>query len=213
MKREPGRGRWWLFLGAVAAILATGRVARAQEAEAEADSEVFSHKHQIGLHLQGGVGYAGVFPYDGEFCGELDDEGMNKNCLGRSPWGLDIGLSYGLTRRLEIIAETRLGLERDVGPVPGDDDGPHSVAIAPGIKGYIADIGPTHIFMTLQLVVDFTSYDQVDDTDIGGRNANGVQIDLSDNFGIYAFVGEQLTARRWLRFEVEGGFGAQVRIP
>lgn len=214
MKREPGRGRWWFLVGVVVGVLAVGRAAAAQEPEEEADSAVFSHRGQIGVHLQGGVGYAGVFPYDGEYCGQLDDEGgNNSSCLGRSPWGLDIGLSFGLTRRIEIFAETSFGIERDIGEAEGDDEGPRSIAVAPGFKAYIADIGPAHIFTTLQVVVDFTSYDQIDKTDFGGRNANGLQFDLTDNLGVYAFIGEQLSARRWLRFEVEAGFGAQLRIP
>jgi len=218
MAREWVRGRG--FLGALvglALLLVAGGAARAQDpaGEATADSEAeFSHRHQFGLHVQGGAGYRGVFPYNEEYCGELKDDGTNKsNCLGRNPYALDVGLSYGVTRRLELIAEVRLGLERDIGEASADDEGPHTFAVSPGIKGYFAAIGPTMLFATLQLPVDFTSYGQIDKTDFGVRNINGVQYDFNDNFGFFVFAGEQLTFIRWLMFEVEAGVGLQLRVP
>jgi hypothetical protein len=199
-------------------VAAAAGAARAQPpdggGEGGAEVAAFSHRYQFGLHLQGGIGYRGLFTYDEEYCGELKDDGTNKpNCLGRTPFGLDIGLSYGVTDRMELMVETRLGIERDIGGAPADDDGPRSIAIAPGIKGYIADIGPTQLFATLQFAIDFTGYDQIDEVDLGVRNVNGVQYDLSDNLGFYFFFGEQVSWRRWLRFEGEAGLGAQVRIP
>jgi hypothetical protein len=173
----------------------------------------FSHRGQVGLHLAGGMGYRGIFPYDGEYCGELKDGGGNKaNCLGKSPFGFDVGLAYGLTDRLEGLLELRLGVERDIGSRP-NVDGPRPVSILPGVKFYLADIGPTMFFSTLQLAIDFTSYDQIDKNDVGVRNVNGLQVDLHRTFGIFFFFGEQVSWRRWLRFEVEAGVGAQVRFP
>lgn len=174
----------------------------------------FNHKGQIGLHLQGGVGYRGIFPYDEEFCGELKDDGGNRSpCLDRSPFTLDIGLGYGVARMVELFLEISVGLEKDVGVAPGDE-GPHGVALSPGIKAYLGELGhTTRFFSTLQLPIDFTSFDQVDKNDLGIRNINGVQIDLHRTFGLYVFFGEQVSWRRWLRFEINAGLGAQVRFP
>src|SRR5262245_7448305 len=104
MARAWGR----IVVGMVAGLVATARIAGAQESGGvAADVEPnFSHKHQFGIHVQGGVGYRGVFPYNEEYCGELQDDGSTKSsCLGRNPFQLDVGLSYGLTDRLELIAE------------------------------------------------------------------------------------------------------------
>jgi hypothetical protein len=192
-------------------LAGAGGEARAQEVEGEAG---FSHRRQVSLHLQGGVGYRGIFPYDEEFCGELEDDGTTKSpCLGRSPFSMDIGLAYGLTRRLEILVEGRLGVERDIGEDLDDDEGPHAVSLAPGIKGYFAEIGSMMLFATLQVAVDFTGYGQIDETDIGVRNVDGLHYDLNDNFGLFLFVGNQVGFVRWLRFEVEAGLGVQLRVP
>jgi hypothetical protein len=199
---------------AVAAALAVMLAAGSARAQSVVEVVSFSHKYQFGLHVQGGLGYRGIFPYDEEFCGELDDDGGTKaSCLGRTPFAMDVGLSFGVTDRLELLAEARVGLERDIGEVSGDDEGPRSIAIAPGIKGYIAEIGPGMLFATLQFAVDFTGYEQIDETDFGVRNVNGFQFDLNDNFGFFIFVGEQVAFRRWLSFEVEAGLGAQLRVP
>lgn len=173
----------------------------------------FSHKGQVGVHLQGGIGYRGLFPYDGEYCGQLKDDGGNKaNCVSRRPFVLDLGVGYGVTRSLELFAELRVGLESDFGVRPGQD-GPRAVVLSPGIKVYIAEVGATQFFSTLQLPIDFTDYEQIDKNDFGVRNINGLQLDLHKTFGVFLFFGETVTWRRWLGFEVEAGFGAQVRFP
>lgn len=174
----------------------------------------FSHKGQVGLHIASGAGYRGIFPYDEEYCGQLKDDGGNRSpCLGRSPLALDVGLAFGVARTLELFVEMRFGLERDFGPAPGMD-GPRARAFSPGIKLYLGDLGPTtKFFSTLQLPIDFTDHDQLDKNDFGIRNVNGLQLDVHHTFGLFLYFGEQVSWRRWLRFEVEGGLGAQVRFP
>jgi hypothetical protein len=203
-------------LGAMAlvAVVLAGRPAAAQETEeVEEEEEGFSHKGQFSLHLQGSTGYRALFPYDGEYCGELKDGGGFKaNCLGRSPFGFDLGAGYGVLDGLELFLELRLGVEQDIGAAP-DESGPRGVALSPGVKLYIGEVGAMMFFSTLQLPIDFTSFDQVDKNDFGVRNVNGFQLDLHRSFGMYAFFGEQVSWRRWLRFEVEVGAGLQARFP
>lgn len=210
-----------MYRGCVAALVcacvvtAGAASARAQDDEAGYDVErvAFSHRHQVELHLQGGIGYRGIFPYNDEYCGDLKDGGGNKaDCLGKSPVALDLGAGYGLTARLEAFVELRLGLERDFGTAPGLS-GPRPLGLAPGLKLFIADIGATMFFSTLQLPIDFTGYDQADKADIGVRNVNGLQLDLHRTFGLYVYFGEEASWRRWLSFEVDAGLGAQVRFP
>ena len=232
--------RGWVIV-VLAASLGAARAAAAQDAaddpetpgepgaatgEAEApeedgeegeddDAPTFSHKGQFGLHLQGVLGYRAIVTYDEEYCGDLkqDDGGGNSSaCYGRSPFVLDVGLAYGVLSRLEILLEMRLGIERDIGSTP-NMDGPRAFALAPGVKAYLGRIGEMAFFSTLQLPIDFTSFDQVDKNDFGIRNVNGLQLDLHRTFGVYVMFGEEVSWRRWLRFELEAGLGAQARFP
>lgn len=195
---------------ATAALLWAAPPARGQLV-AEEDS--FSHRGQIGFNLQGGFGYRATFPYGEEFCGQRAADGSNKpNCLGRSPFALDLGVSYGVLDLLELFVELRVGLERDFGERPGDS-GPRVLVLAPGIKGYIAEVGQLRLFSTLQVPIDFTGYGQFSKVDLGVRNVNGFQLDVHRTTGIYFYVGETASFRRWLRFEIEGGLGMQARFP
>lgn len=216
--------RGW-FIAVLAATLGA-RAAHAQEAtdpekpaqpddEAQEDEDepAFSHKGQVGVHLQGVMGYRSIVTYDEEFCGDLKDSGANRStCYGRSPFGFDVGLGYGVLDILEVFLEMRLGVERDIGTEP-NMDGPRMVALAPGVKAYLGRIGEMAFFSTLQFPIDFTSFDQVDKNDFGLRNVNGLQLDLHRTFGLYVMFGEEVSWRRWLRFEIEAGLGLQARFP
>src|SRR5687767_13727530 len=214
--------RGWV-IAVLAVLLGSAGAAAADEepkeevAEEEDDDEEpdVSHKNQFGLHLQGVLGYRAIVTYDEEYCGDLkqDDGGGNSAaCYGRSPFGLDIGLAWGVLDRLEVLLEMRVGLERDIGAAPGMD-GPRMFALAPGVKAYLGRIGEMAFFSTLQLPIDFTSFDQVDKNDFGIRNVNGLQLDLHRTFGVYVMFGEEVSMRRWQRFELEAGLGALARFP
>jgi hypothetical protein len=202
-------------LSAVAAVIATALGSPAALAE-NAVAEGFDHKGQFDINLHAGFGYRAIFTYDEEFCGDLKDDGSGENqsnCLGRSPFALDIALGYGLLDKLELFLQTRIGLESDFGPSAIDDDGPRVFALSPGIRGYIAEFGDSRFAATVQLWVDLTDYAQFDEVDLGVRNTNAFQLDLHKTFGMYFFFGEIVSWRRWLRFEVEAGLGVQARFP
>jgi hypothetical protein len=183
------------------------------DGDADEDGVAFTHKGQVELHLQGVMGYRTILTYDEEFCGDLKDNGDNRTtCYGRSPFGFDVGLGYGVLSILEVFLEMRLGVERDIGANP-NMDGPRMVALAPGVKAYLGRVGEMSFFSTLQLPIDFTSFDQVDKNDFGIRNVNGLQLDLHRTFGVYVMFGEEVSWRRWLRFEIEAGLGLQARFP
>lgn len=184
------------------------------ESKSVLDEDTFSHKGQIGINIQGGMGFRALFPYDEEFCGELkgDGTGENKpNCLARSPFGIDFHLGYGVLDTLELFAQARIGLERDIG-ANTMSEGPRIFELAPGIRGYIGEVGSSRFFSTLQFSLDLTDY-HIDGADYGVRNTNGFQLDLHKTFGIYLYFGEVVSWRRWLRFEVEAGVGLQARFP
>jgi hypothetical protein len=191
-------------------VLATGAAAHGDEL-ATGESG-FSHKKQFGAFVQGGIGYRGIFTFNEEYCGELKDGGGNKsNCLGRSPFAVDIGGSYGVTHGLELILDVTLGLESDFGSSPSQT-GPHILAFAPGLKLFLTEIGATEFFATIELPVDVSSYEQSDKADIGVRNRNGLILDIGRQFGAYFYFGEAVSWRRWLRFEVDAGLGVQLRL-
>ena len=47
----------------------------AQGEDTDDDEPGFTHKGQVGLHLQGVMGYRSIVTYDKEFCGDLKDNG------------------------------------------------------------------------------------------------------------------------------------------
>lgn len=172
------------------------------------DKLAISHAGQVGVHLALGTGYRGVAPYDDEYCGRPADE----VCLGRSPVALDLGLSYGVNQKIELLLEVRFGLESDFGAVP-DGDGPRVRQYAPGLKVYINDVGVTKFFSTFQLLVDTTGYEQNDETDYGIKQTNGLQLDVHETVGLFFYFGEIVGWERWLRVQMEGGIGIQARFP
>jgi len=209
-----------LALSAALALLAP-LPARAADPEAQGGTEIsYDHKGQVGLHAQFGTGYRVLFPYEATpkvYCGQTDDNSPDPRevCTGRSPFFTEIGLSYGVTSGLEVLADIRLGLEKDFEPLVGGSP-PRAFVLAPGAKIYIDDEGSTKFFSTLQAAFDFTDFGSSGadaSTDFAIRNVNGLQIDLHKAFGVYFHFGETIGFVRWLRFELDAGIGIQGRYP
>jgi hypothetical protein len=177
-------------------------------AEPVAEPTTPTRKGQISGFLQLGTGYRGIFPFDEEYCGEDDPD--KKYCLGRSPFGLDVGAGYGVLAGLDVIVTLTIGLERDFGARRGSD-GPRPLALAPGVRLRLADFGTGIFWSTLELPIDLTTYDQADRVDLGVRNRNGIEFPVARHVALYGFFGETATWRRWFRFEVEAGLGVTVR--
>jgi hypothetical protein len=177
-----------------------------------------SHAQQVGLHVQFGTGYRVLFPYDEQYCGVAD----KSVCTGRSPFFMDLGLSYGLSSSVELLADVRLGLEKDFSAPVGDVDGPRPLAFSFGLRLYLVEEGEWKFFTSIQGVAETTDYKDVtpgengknvEGTDWGVRNVNGVLFDFHDNFGAYLHFGETATFVSWMRFELHGGLGVQARFP
>lgn len=202
------------ILSVVVSALAMARPAGADE---PFDYRVqYTHQGQFGVQGAGGFGFRFIAPYNEEYCGQVDQDNPSDPkavCSARSPFALDLGLSYGVARSLELLFETRIGLERDFGASPSDDDGPRQLAFAPGIKIYIRDAGLTKFFSSLQFAIDVTDFAQASKTDYGVRNTNGLQFDFHRTFGVYFYFGETLAFARWFRFEMDAGIGLQFRVP
>ena len=179
------------------------------------------HKGQFGLGLSLTTGYRLIKTWDNSrYCGERGGSGSGGGnavyCVGRTPLALDVALSYGLTRSIEVLLDIRFGVERDFGS-SATADGPRLRHYAPGLKFFLGGEGQVHYFSTAQLAIDTTGYQDVGGaavgTDVRVRNANGLQIDFHDAYGVYAYFAEELAFSRWLEAGVEGGAGIQGRYP
>jgi hypothetical protein len=179
----------------------------------------YSHKGQLEASLRLALGLRAIAPYDDQsYCGVTDTSAKNGNapvCIGRAPFSLDFELGYGIARAIDLIVELRVGLEQDFAASPSLGDGPRMLHLSPGARFFFSDSGKAKLFTTVQLVLDFAGYQDLANkdrgADFGVRNLNGLWFDLDRAYGFYAYVGDTLTAARWMRFELEAGIGIQGR--
>lgn len=212
----------WLAI----ALLLAGTVAHAEEAAEPKPppkpvpaSVRLSHRGQFELSIRFVEGLRALAPYNDEYCGDTDPQRANQFaavCTGRSPFSVDLELGYGIAQKVDLFVELRLGLESDFGASPSDVDGTRQFHISPGARFFFADAGSTKLFTTAQVVFDTSGYQDLAGAklgaDFGIKNMNGLWFDLDKAYGFYIFVGETASFARWLRFELEAGIGAQVRI-
>ena len=179
------------------------------------------HQGQVGVGLSLVTGYRFITTWDSEhYCGDraspADGGGNAAYCFSRTPAALDVSLSYGLTTSIELMLDIRLGLERDFGSTAGAA-GPRLRHYAPGVRFFLAGRGQVNYFSTAQLAIDATGYTDPGGDDLGLdvrlRNANGLQIDFHDAYGVYVYFAEEVAFRRWLELGIEGGVGLQGRYP
>ncbi|MBP6629400.1 MAG: hypothetical protein KA297_08210 [Kofleriaceae bacterium] len=211
------------FVAVVAFLVAAGPAAGPGVAAADPTprSTPAGHKGQFGGSVRLGLGLRGISTYDDtDYCGERSVDTGSGNavvCIDRAPFAFDLELSYGVTDRIEVLGELRLGLERDFAPTAAGGDGPRPLHLSPGLRVFFSEAGTSRLFTTGQVVFDFTGYEDATGTsrgsDVGVRNLNGLWFDLDDSYGFYGYVGETLSFSRWLRFELEAGVGFQGRYP
>jgi hypothetical protein len=173
--------------------------------EASAAPEPLTHYHQFGLSLAPGAGYRFIAPYnEGEPCGQNG----KRVCLSHVPAFLELEMAFGITASLDLIADLRFGVEQDYTTTT-------DFFFAPGIKYFIDPNSLFKLYTTIQLVFDHEdeSASGVDNFDFAIRNANGLQLDLWRNFGVFAQLGETLGFVRWLRIEIDVAGGVQGRFP
>jgi hypothetical protein len=158
-----------------------------------------------------GVGYRMIVIYnEDQVCISSSGRDGKWVCNNDVPFFTDFALSFGITRRLDLLTDVRLGVARD--DVPGIK---RQLAIAPGVRFWLDHDRTVKFYTTLQAVFDRTgqSQDAVPDSDWGARNANGVMYDPTPNFGLFVQFGETIGFTRWFRIEVDVGVGVQVRLP
>lgn len=178
------------------------------------------HRRQFGLAAQFVTGSRFIKTWDDEdYCGERGESatGNAAYCTVRVPTSLDLTVSYGVTSKIEVMFEMRLGLERDFGASQTSGKGPRLRHYAPGVRFYFDDSGVAKLFSTAQVALDTTGYEDAAGesrgVDFALRNANGIFVDFHDAYGAYAFFAEELEFRRWIEVGVEVGVGIQGRYP
>jgi hypothetical protein len=182
---------------------------------------LYYHDGQIGVSARVGLGLRGIATYsDKDYCGTTSGSTTTGNapvCIGREPIALDLEMAYGLGKRVDVLLEMRLGIERDFASSSTNNNGPHVVRLSPGIRYFFSESKSTKLFTTAQAMFDFSDYKDVNNmgrgNDIGLRNLSGLWLDFHRAYGVYFFAGETLGFARWLDFELELGIGIQGRYP
>jgi hypothetical protein len=180
----------------------------------------YSHKGQIQASLRLSLGMRAIIAYDdADYCGEADamNGGNAAVCTGRVPFSFDVEIGYGIARKIDLIAEFRVGIEEDfTSTSTGAGDGPRVFHFSPGARFFFSDAKTMKLFTTAQIVFDFAGYKdaagQDRGADFGVRNLNGLWLDLDRGYGFYAYVGETATFGRWLLTQLELGIGVSARF-
>ncbi len=175
------------------------------------------HKHQVGLEIGFGWGYRLIKPYGDIWCGERDGGDNEAFCSGASPAFMEIGLSFGVLRSMDLIVDFRYGLQKD------DISERNPLSLMAGIRLWLNPEDSFKWAVGFQLVMDFTKQDgdnqslynkpKKDSYDFGGRIYGQIQYDFFRYLGVYVKLSAVVGAVRWMRMEIEGLGGVQVRFP
>jgi hypothetical protein len=193
------------------------KVAWAQTAPPPHEGQVVAlqpldHRHQTGLSLLPGLGYRVIVPYaDNKDCGDSSGDRGKRVCTSAVPFFLDLQLSFGVSRRIDLLVDLRFGVGKDPATYALSS---HQFALAPGFRVWLDQDVALKFYTTLQALYDHTDYGgTVAASDFGIRNSNGLMYDVIRNLGFYVQFGESFGFRRWFRIELDAGLGVQVRFP
>jgi len=191
-----------LLGGAVAPKVAWGQVAARPPVQLD-------HRHQTGLALMPGLGYRVIVPYDeNKTCGDSSGDASKRVCTSAVPFFIDLQLSFGISRRIDLVTDLRFGVAKDSASKS------RPFALAPGFRVWLDQDVQLKFYTTVQLLYDRTDYHGVVATnDFGLRNSNGLMYDVIRNAGFFFQFGESFGFRRWFRIELDLGVGFQVRFP
>lgn len=178
------------------------------------------HKGQFGLALSVATGYRFIATWDQErYCGERatanNGGGNAAYCFSRTPFAVDVTVSYGVAEAVELMVDLRFGLERDFG-ASASSEGPRLRHYAPGVRFFLGGRDRLAYSSSIQLAIDTTGYTDATGelgTDVRLRNANALQLDFHDAYGAFVYFGEELAFRRWFEVGLEAGAGIQGRYP
>ncbi|HXU82689.1 MAG TPA: hypothetical protein VN914_14905 [Polyangia bacterium] len=190
-------------------MIVLGTAVAPKLARAELAPAALDHHNQGGVSLMPGLGYRVIVPYsDNKTCGDSSGDAGKRVCTNMVPIFLDLQLSFGVSRRIDLITDLRFGLGKD----PASNT--HQFALAPGVRFWLDQDVALKFYTTVQLLYDNTDYHGVlASNDFGLRNSNGLMYDVIRNVGFFFQFGESFGFRRWFRIELDAGVGIQVRFP
>lgn len=174
-----------------------------------------SHRLQVSVDISVGIGAAFMVTYeDTTWCGKGDPAVENDTfCTGLAPVYMDFGLGFAVLDALEIVAEFRLGLMRDI-------VGNRPLMFMPGLRLWMDPKQPFKIGLALQMVIDFTELEQQTNLppngrklDLGARFYAQFQYDFLRYVGIFGRIGLLGTFQKWIGFNLEAQIGVQARFP
>lgn len=177
------------------------------------------HKYQVGVEVGFGWGYRLIKPYGDVWCGEREDGDNAVFCMAAAPPFVEIGLSFGVTKSIDIITDFRYGLQKD------DISERYPLALMAGLRFWLNPDSAFKWALGLQVVMDFTKQEgdqqrlpdykapDRDSFDIGGRFYGQIQYDFFRYFGLYLKLSGVVGTLRWLRMEMEALGGVQARFP
>lgn len=184
-----------------------GSSARADETEPPSD-----HKGQLGVSFDLGSGYRVLFPYQGSNTPECAP-GKTTACTGGLPLFLDLDVTYGVSRKFDLLLDTRYGLGAEF-------VGTHAESVGFGFRYYPDPTGVAKMVAGVEVVADFTNWQAgvnanatIASVDLAAHPFGGLQLDFTRNVGAYVLGGVTAGFVRWLRFELDGFAGLQARFP
>lgn len=186
--------------------------------------EDFRHRNQVSIRAAFGKGYRLVFAYgEHERCGKDPDapDGLDDTpCYQGAPAYADLDLSFGVTDGLELSALVRLGLEAEFTGLGYDPAAPATaleetrpLTLGFGIRAYADAPARVKVFLGARLLYDLTKAGAEEKNDFAVRAEPGLQIEIVRYVAFFIQANATIGFLRWLRFEVDGGGGIQLRIP
>jgi hypothetical protein len=201
---------------ALVVVIACASAGRAQADDGDAPAATL-HGGQFGLSLRFGVGLRAIATYNDNYCGQSSASGNTPVCTGLAPLAMDLEASYGVRSHIELALALTIGLQRDFGATPSDDNGARPLSVAGGARFFFSEATHTQLFVQPMLVADLANYTNSAGKslgdDFGERLLGGFWVDLHRAYGFYVYVGETVEVLRWLDGEVDAGIGIQGRYP
>jgi hypothetical protein len=168
------------------------------------------HEFMGVLRIGFGMPYLIAIKYaDGPLCEPTTEPDDQTFCARAGEPFLDLEAGFAFTHRLEVVGAVTLSLDED----PIALAKPRAFGI--GIRGYTSDEAIVKGFFGARLVLDYTSSDADDwsNLDFGVRGDFGIQVDPIRWLGIFLQGAVGIRLLRGFTFLPEASAGLQIRFP
>jgi hypothetical protein len=169
-----------------------------------------NHEFMGVLRIGFGMPYLIAIKYaDGPLCEPTSEPDDQTFCARAGEPFLDLEAGFAFTHRLEVVGAVTVSLDED----PIALAKPRAFGI--GIRGYTSDEAIVKGFFGARLVLDYTSSDADDwsNLDFGVRGDFGIQVDPIRWLGIFVQGAVGIRLLRGFTFLPEASAGLQIRFP